>query len=112
MVFWKGNLRRVDNHFRNAKQLLGSGYKNAKHFLNKANEGYEIGKEVYKILKPSIQALSGSQNYQAIVNKVGKAMSSYENVRNHVADSHQQVANHVGGIVEQMKKKNINIGLN
>ena len=112
MVFWKGQLRRVDNHFRLGKQLLSKGYSNTKHFLNKVNEGYEIGKEVYKILKPSMEALAGSQNYRAIDNKVGKAMNSYENVRDHVADSHQQVANPVGGIVDQMKKKNINIGLN
>ena len=112
MVFWKGQLRRVDNHFRIGKKLLSRGYSNTKHFLNKVNEGYEVGKEVYKVLKPSIEALAGSQNYKAIDNKVGKAISSYENVRNHVLDSHQQVENHVGGIVEQMKKKNINIGLN
>ena len=112
MVFWKGQLRRVDNHFRTGKKLLSRGYANTKHFLNKVNEGYEIGKEVYKVLKPSIEAPVGSQNYRALANKVGKAMSSYENVRNHVLDSHQQVENHVGGIVEQMKKKNINIGLN
>ena len=52
MVFWKGQLRRVDNHFRLGKQLLSKGYSNTKHFFNKVNEGYEIGKEVYKILKP------------------------------------------------------------
>ena len=83
--------------------------------MNKVNEGYEVGNEVYKILKPSIEAglkAAGSQNYKTIDNKVGKAMSSYENVRNHVMDSHQQVENHVGGIVEQMKKNNINIGSN
>ena len=111
MVFWKGQLRRVDNHFRIGKKLLGRGYSNTKHFLNKVNEGYEVGKEVYKILKPSIEALAGSQNYKTIDNKVGKAISSYENVRNHVLDSHQQVENHVGGVVERLKKKNINIGL-
>ena len=109
MVFWKGQLRRVDNHFRLGKQLLGRGYANTKHFLNKVNEGYEVGKEVYKILKPSIEALAGSQNYRAIDNKVGKAISSYENVRNHVLDSHQQVENHVGGIRNQLDKKHINI---
>ena len=111
MVFWKGQLRRVDNHFRIGKKLLSRGYSNTKHFLNKVNEGYEVGKEVYKILKPSIEALAGSQNYKTIDNKVGKAISSYENVRNHVLDSHQQVENHVGGVVERLKKKNINIGL-
>ena len=112
MVFWKGQLRRVDNHFRTGKRLLSRGYTNTKHFLNKVNEGYEVGKEVYKVLKPSLEALAGTRNYQAIDSKVGKAIHSYENVRNHVLDSHQQVENHVGGIVEQMKKKNINIGLN
>ena len=115
MVFWKGQLRRVDNHFRLGKRLLSRGYNNTIHFLNQVNEGYEIGKEVYKILKPSMEAglkAAGSQNYRAIDNKVGKAMNSYENVRDHVADSHQQVSNHVGGIVEQMKKNKINIGLN
>ena len=66
MVFWKGQLRRVDNHFRLGKQLLSRGYSNTKHFLNKVNEGYEVGKEVYKILKPSMEAVSGSQNYNAI----------------------------------------------
>ena len=112
MVFWKGQLRRVDNHFRTGKKLLSRGYSNTKHFLSKVNEGYEVSKEVYKVLKPSIEALAGSQNYKAIDSKVSKAIHSYENVRNHVLDSHQQVENHVGGIVEQMKKKNINIGLN
>ena len=112
MVFWKGQVRRVDNHFRIGKQLLSRWYSNTKHFLNKVNEGYEMSKEVYKVLKPSLEALAGSQNYKAIDSKVNKAIHSYENVRNHVLDSHQQVENHVGGIVEQMKKKNINIGLN
>ena len=112
MVFWKGQLRRVDNHFRTGKTLLSRGYANTKHFLNKVNEGYEVGKEVYKVLKPSLEALAGSSKYNAIDSKVGRAMSSYENVRNRVLDSHQQVETHVGGIVEQMKKKNINIGLN
>ena len=105
MVFWKGQLRRADNHFRIGKKFLSRGYVNTKHVLNKVNEGYEVGKEVHKVLKPSIEALAGSQNYKAIDSKVGKAMSSYENVRNHVLDSHQQVENHVGGIVNQMKKK-------
>ena len=111
MVFWKGQLRRVDNHFRTGKQLLSRGYANTKHFLNKFNEGFEVSKEIYKVLKPSIEALAGSQKYRAIDSKVNKAIHSYENVRNHVLDSHQQVENHVGGIVEQLKKKNINIGL-
>ena len=113
MVFWKGQLRRVDNHFRTGKQLLSRGYANTKHFLNKVNEGYEISKEVYKIVRPTLEAMSGGhhQHFKAIDTKVDKAIKSYENVRNHVMDSHQQVENHVGSIVEQMKKKNMNIGL-
>ena len=113
MVFWKGQLRRVDNHFRIGKQLLSRGYANTKHFLNKVNEGYEISKEVYKIVRPTLEAMGGghNQHFQAIDTKVNKAINSYETVRNHVLDSHQQVENHVGSIVEQMKKKNINIGL-
>ena len=114
MVFWKGQLRRVDNHFRLGKKLLSRGYSNTKHFLNKVNEGYEISKEVYKAVRPALEALSGSHNqhFKAIDSKVSKAIHSYENVRNHVLDSHQQVENHVGGVVERLKKKNINIGLN
>ena len=50
MVFWKGQLRRVDNHFRLGKQLLSKGYRNTKHFLNKVNEGYEVRKECIKSL--------------------------------------------------------------
>ena len=113
MVFWKGQLRRVDNHFRNGKKLLSRGYSNTKHFLNKVNEGYEISKEVYKAVRPALEALSGTHNqhFNAIDSKVSKAIHSYENVRNHVLDSHQQVENHVGGVVERLKKKNINIGL-
>ena len=77
------------------------------------NEGYEISKEVYKIDRPTLEAMGGghNQHFKAIDTKVNKAINSYEAVRNHVLDSHQQVENHVGGIVEQMKKKNINIGL-
>ena len=113
MVFWKGQLRRVDNHFRIGKKLLSRGYSNTKHFLNKVNEGYEISKEVYKAVRPALEALSGTHNqhFNAIDSKVSKAIHSYENVRNHVLDSHQQVENHVGGVVERLKKKNINIGL-
>ena len=113
MAFWKGQLRRVDNHFRIGKKLLSRGYSNTKHFLNKVNEGYEISKEVYKAVRPALEALSGSHNqhFKAIDSKVSKAIHSYENVRNHVLDSHQQVENHVGGVVERLKKKNINIGL-
>ena len=103
----------MDNHFRTGKQLLNRGYANTKHFLNKVNEGYEISKEVYKIVRPTLEAMSGGhhQHFKAIDTKVSKAINSYETVRNHVLDSHQQVENHVGGIVEKMKKKNINIGL-
>ena len=113
MVFWKGQLRRVDNHFRTGKQLLSRGYTNTKHFLNKGNEGFETSKEVYKIIRPALEALTGphNQHFKAIDNRVNEAIHGYENVRNHVLDSHQQVENHVGGIVEQLRKKNINIGL-
>ena len=113
MVFWKGQLRRVDNQFRTGKQLLNRGYANTKHFLNKVNEGYEISKEVYKIVRPTLEAMAGGhhQHFKAIDTKVNKAINSYETVRNHVLDNHQQVENHVSGLVEKMKKKNINIGL-
>ena len=103
----------MDNHFRTGKKLLSRGYSNTKHFLNKVNEGYEVSKEVYKAVRPALEALSGTHNqhFKAIDSKVSKAIHSYENVRNHVLDSHQQVENHVGGVVERLKKKNINIGL-
>ena len=81
--------------------------------MNKVNEGYEISKEVYKIVRPTLEAMAGGhhQHFKAIDTKVSKAINSYETVRNHVLDNHQQVENHVSGLVEKMKKKNINIGL-
>ena len=49
MAFWKGQLRRAENQLRIGKKLLSRGYVNIKDLLNKVNQGYEVGKEVYKV---------------------------------------------------------------
>ena len=119
MVFWKGNLRRVDNHVRSAKQLFRTGIHHTKHFLNSAynvaqsiDHGMRTAKEIYGIVQPHLEELAGRERTNPVQNKAMKIFSSYDNVRNRVMDSHQEVEHHVGSILDKMKKKNINIGLN
>ena len=37
MVFWKGQLRRIDYHLRTGRQLLSRGNSNTTYVLNKVN---------------------------------------------------------------------------
>ena len=119
MVFWKGNLRRVDNHFRYAKNIFRTGIHHTKHILNSAytfakniDHGVRTAKDVYGIVQPHLEDLAGRDRTGPVQNKAMKIFSSYDNVRNRVMDSHQEVEGHVGSILDKMKKKNINIGLN
>ena len=111
MVFWKGNLRRVDNHVRSAKHLFRTGMHHTKHFLNSAyniaqsiDHGMRTAKEVYGIVQPHIEQMAGS-GQGPVQNKAMKIFSSYDNVRNRVMDSHQEVEHHVGSILDKMKKR-------
>ena len=120
MVFWKGNLRRVDNHVRSAKQLFRTGIHHTKNIMNSAyniarniDHGVRTAKEIYGIVQPHVEQMAGlSPGQDPIRNKAMKIFSSYDNVRNRVMDSHADVEHHVGAVVSELKKKNINIGLN
>ena len=119
MVFWKGNLRQVDNHVRSAKNLFRRGTHHTKNFINAAyniaqniDQGVRTAKTIYGIVQPHVEQMAGVERTNPMSNKAMKLFSSYDNVRNRVMDSHAEVEHHVGSVVSELKKNKINIGLN
>ena len=103
----KFNHQAFANGFRSLKGHIQNGHHQTKLFLGNVNHAYNTAKKIYSIAAPHIDALGGSK----INNNVIKAMGGYEQVRNKVMDTHDNVAHHINKVGQDLRKANIHIGL-
>ena len=108
-MYGKLNRAYLTHSFNNAKNLVGRKYNETTHFIHNKYQGYQLAKQVYSVLPPTIQAFAGGCNSSKINQHAMKAISNYENVRNNVMDAHREPTTHVDNVVSNLKKANVSI---
>ena len=93
------------------KTHLGNAYGFTKNFLGNIDSTVRTMKDIYSIASPVIDEVLGSKA-SAIGNKyIQKGLSGYEDIRNKVMDTDENIRKHYNTVVGGMQKKQIDIGL-
>lgn len=113
----KFNAERLNSTVKNLKRqgqyaisTLGKRYKEAKDIANTVDRYMNQARRIHSDLQPTINEAGGERGKQ-INDKVKRAFSSYDSVRDRVVDVNNQAEKHVGAVVGALKKEGINIGL-
>ena len=97
------------------KNMLQQTYHHGKHALSIMDKGMKTGSDIYQSIKPALQNLAPAQmqdSLQKLDSHVGKAQDKYNTMRNKIDQGEHHIASNVGMVMGNLKKKNIDIGLN
>ena len=115
-MFGKMNMGRFKSSMSNIKRTvgrhaatLGKRYGQVKDGLNTLDKHMNTAKSVYNDpqVQSSIKELTGDK----LTSKINKGLSNYDQVRNRVVSTHNDVERHTNNVVGGLKKNGINIGI-
>ena len=95
------------------KNLLQKSYHHGKQALSALDHGFNTGVGVYQAMKPALQNLAPERMQQGLSlldTHVGKAQDRYNTLRNKIDQREHKIAQNVGMVMGNLKKKNIDIG--
>ena len=98
------------HHFDNFKNFLGRGYAHGKNFLGKLDNALQTGKDIYRIIEPTLYSLSPEATSKAN-RHLNDVSSKYDSIKNKVIHAHDAVEHHAKDISNKFKSKTIHIGL-
>ena len=101
---------KLKNAFNSIKNFLGQGYSHGKHFLGKLDNAIQTGKDIYRIIEPTLYSLSPETTSKAD-RHLNYVSSKYDSIKNKVVHAHDTAEHHVKDISNKFKSRNINIGL-
>ena len=93
-------------HFNTVKNFLGQGYHHGKRFLGHLDHAYRTGKDIYKMIEPSLQQIAPETTGKANMH-LNRMDSNYSSIREKVSRAHS----HVKDIAGKLKAQHIHIGL-
>ena len=111
MLGIKFNRNTLSNVMRNTKNHIGQAYGFTKNILNNVDSGVRLFKNIYSIAQPVIQDVLGTDAAKTGNKFIKEGLSGYENIRNKVMDTDENLKRHYNTIVGGLEKNKINIGL-
>ena len=92
------------------KHMANRAYSYGKNLVRDIDQGVRTFKDVYSIANPALTSLLG--DHMKGVNKhVMKGLSGYENIKNQVMNTEENIKHHYNQVVGDLGKKKIDIGL-
>ena len=110
MLGIKLNRNSIRDAINKSKNIVGKAYSTTKTFLGDIDSGIKTAKQIYSIVSPTLNSLLGTQ-YKNLNKNVIKGLSGYENLRNKIMETDEQINNHYNNISSNLKKNKIDIGL-
>ena len=107
----KLNTQTLRSMVSNTKSHIGNAYGFTKSFLGNIDSTVKTMKDIYSIASPVIEEVLGSKATATGNKYIQKGLSGYENIRNKVMDTDENIRKHYNTVVGGMQKKQIDIGL-
>ena len=111
MLGIKFNRNTLSNVMKTTKNHIGQAYGFTKNILNNVDSGVRLFKNIYSIAQPVIQDVLGTDTAKTGNKFIKQGLSGYENIRNKVMDTDENLKRHYNTIVGGLKKNKIDIGL-
>ena len=94
----------------NTRHMANKAYRYGKGFAKDIDQGVRTFKDVYSVLNPALSSMFG--DHMKGVNKhVMKGLTGYENIKNQVMNTEENIKHHYNQVVGDLGKKKIDIGL-
>ena len=111
MLGIKFNRNTLSNVMKTTKNHIGQAYGFTKNILNNVDSGVRLFKNIYSIAQPVIQDVLGTDAAKTGNKFIKEGLSGYENIRNKVMDTDENLKRHYNTIVGGLEKNKIDIGL-
>ena len=111
MLGIKFNRNTLSHVMKNTKNHIGQAYGFTKNIFNNVDSGVRLFKNIYSIAQPVIEDLLGTDAAKTGNKFIKEGLSGYENIRNKVMDTDENLKRHYNTIVGGLEKNKINIGL-
>ena len=85
------------HHFENFKNFLGRGYAHGKNFLGKLDNVVQTGKDIYRIIEPTLHSLAPETTSKAN-RHLNDVSSRYDSIKNKVIHAHDTAEHHVNDL--------------
>ena len=115
-MFGKMNMGRFKNSMSNIKRTvgrhaatLGKRYVQVKDGVNTLDKHMHTAKSVYN--DPQIQSSIKELTGEKLSSNINKGLSNYDQVRNRVVSTHNDVERHTNNVVGGLKKNGVSIGI-
>lgn len=90
--------------FHQAKNFLGHAYHETKQFLGDVDHGVKAFKHIYGAVAPVLDQYGAGGVHKHVM----KAVSGYDNVKQHVLEQHGKVEDNVNQVRHNLGKKHVN----
>ena len=107
----KFNRNTLQQAMRNTKNHIGQAYGFTKNIFNNVDSSVRLFKNVYSTLQPVIEDVLGSDAAKTGNKYIKQGLSGYEDIRNKVMDTDENLKKHYNQIVGGLEKNKIDIGL-
>ena len=107
----KLNTQTLRSMVSNTKSHIGNAYGFTKSFLGNIDSTVRTMKDIYSIASPVLDEVLGSSATTKGNKFIQKGLSGYEDIRNKVMDTDENIRKHYNTVVGGMQKKQIDIGL-
>ena len=111
MLGIKFNRNRFHYVMYNSKIHIGEAYGFTKNFFNIVDSSVRLFENVYSTLQPVIEDVLGSDAAKTGNKYIKQGLSGYEDIRNKVMDTDENLKKHYNQIVGGLEKNKIDIGL-
>ena len=98
-MFGKITHESIKRTMQNVKSHVGHGYNHLKRIAHNVDHGFNVAKQVYSVLEPTIRHIAGNNPAHG---HVMKAISGYESLRNKVFEGQnhlENVGHKLGGLI-------------
>ena len=110
MLGIKLSKQQIQRTIARTKHMANRVYSYGKNLVKDIDQGVRTFKDVYSIANPALTSLLG--DHMKGVNKhVMKGLSGYENIKNQVMNTEENIKHHYNQVVGDLGKKKIDIGL-
>ena len=111
MLGFKFNRNTLHQVMQNTKNHIGQAYGFTKNIFNNVDSSVRLFRNVYSTLQPVIEDVLGSDAAKTGNKYIKQGLSGYEDIRNKVMDTDENLKKHYNQIVGGLEKNKIYIRL-
>ena len=110
MLGIKLSKQHIRNTIAKTRHMANKAYRYEKGLAKDIDQGVRTFKDVYSVLNPALSSMFGD-HMKGVSKHVMKGLTGYENIKNQVMNTEENIKHHYNQVVGDLNKKKIDIGL-